>query len=88
MKKTILKYLTPLRIFWIVFLILLIGEIVIYINSKKDPGMGGLIMIAYGTLVLIGGILDLILSKLFSTKKNWVIQSVLILIFFSWLALQ
>jgi len=88
MKKTILKYISPLRIFWIVFLFLLIGEIVIYVKSDKDPGMGGLIMIAYATLVLVGGILDFILTKLFSTKRNWIIQGVLILIFFSWLALK
>lgn len=86
--KRIFQYVTPLRIFCLAFLTLLIVEIIIYMQSKTDPGLGGLILIAYGVLVLISGVLDTILSKLLNTKRNWTIQLILIVFFFLWLAIK
>ena len=88
MKKWIFKYLSPLRVFCLVFLTLFIVEFILYKQSGKDPGLGGLIMIAYAMLILISGVLDLILSKLLKTKRNWIVQSILIALFFIWTAIH
>jgi len=69
MNAKIFQYITPLRVFCVIFIILLIGEIIIYNQSETDPELGGLILIAYSTLILISGVFDLILSKVLKTKQ-------------------
>jgi hypothetical protein len=91
MIQKLTKYITPLRIigFW-----MLIWSIVEYIDTEQmikeghEPGLGGLGFIALGVVSLVAFGLDLILSLTLKQKRNWIVQSILVLIFILWIALS
>lgn len=88
MIKPLTKYVTPLRLMGVWFLIWAIIE---YIDIEKsiseghEPGLGGLGFMALGSFSLLFLLFDLILSLTIKQKKNWIIQLIIIALFFIWI---
>ena len=82
--KSLFKYITPLRITVVWMSVLAIRN---FINTEQlteqgyEPGLGGLGYLVFGGLALFAFALDLILSLTLSQKLNWLVQTILVLIF-------
>lgn len=74
-------YISPLRILSIYFIIL---GVKYYLNAERlieqgiEPGLGGLAPWVFAGLSIISLIIDLILSFSLKPKKNWIIQTLLV----------
>jgi hypothetical protein len=81
MNSKFFKYVTPLRILFIVLLITTLFQFDEYyqvaFNDKKDGFTGiGFIISAITTIVIL--IVDILLSYFLNPKKNWIFQALII----------
>jgi hypothetical protein len=68
--------------------ILIIKNIIItqnQLNQGYEPGLGGIAWLPLGIITVTAIFIDIILSEYLTTKQNWIVQSIVVLFFMSYL---